>query len=113
VEKVSGPTKPRHTAALALVVWYLMVPLSDYSNWLDPQPHLYRLSELRLLGGFNSAAACRAQIEKMVDRYKDPNHRESRPWTDWNYAQCIASDDPRLSRQNWSAHLNWDSSKDK
>jgi hypothetical protein len=90
----------RHTAALALMGWYLMVPdqLHFFHPGSDREPPLF---QWRLLGGFDSAAKCQAQIKKMLDVFNDPHHGGyGEPWTRWDHAQCVASDDPRLRGWN-------------
>jgi hypothetical protein len=91
---------PRHAAALALVGWYLMVPDQLHQFHPDPDSREYPLFQFRLLGSFDSAAKCHAQIKRMLDIYNDPNHGHGEPWTWWNHAQCVASDDPRLRGWN-------------
>jgi hypothetical protein len=89
--------KPRHAAALALVGWYLLSPVSpsENSGYLGRlQDRLFGpasippMSEWKQLGAFDTAEKCEAakiQAEKSAEE---------------QIAQsvCIASDDPRLKR---------------
>jgi hypothetical protein len=81
--------KPRHAAALALVVWYLMQP---------PLPHLSAHPTTPRIGAgpFSGWTIVKAfPTEKECDAHR-PNA--------WN--QCVASDDPRLKEKKDTSLLN-------
>jgi hypothetical protein len=78
--------KPCHAAALAVVGWYLMVPLRDNGKIRVDVP----ISGWAHLDSFESAAECRKagyehQAEQKAKGTPNPG--------DW---ECIATDDPRL-----------------
>jgi hypothetical protein len=85
--------KPRHTAALALVGWYLMMPPTgrDYRmgnveaplrQWVK-RPTIYRDEK---------------ECEHVLDRHRRLTNSKNKQIAVKFYkqAQCIASDDPRL-----------------
>lgn len=87
--------RPRHAAALALVGWYLMVPLSSPR---DPISQWYQVHS------FDTAAQCNAVLEwEMTDDYakqsikagQNPEHVKVYVQALQN-AKCISTDDPRL-----------------
>jgi len=81
--------KTHRFAAIALVAWYLIVP---QSLGRVPGPAADApLSEWRLAAGFKTAELCHAQINKMLDYHT--------ALADWEHAQCVPSDDPRLKEK--------------
>jgi hypothetical protein len=74
--------KPRHAAALALVVWYLLHPPLPHLN-----PHASRVDP--------AAPLARWTIVKTFPTQKEcDTHRGANPWE-----RCIAFDDPRLKEK--------------
>jgi hypothetical protein len=98
--------KPRHTAALALVGWYLMMP-PPY--WSKTNPRNVPLKEWTLFGRYDSAQECSDERSKMIrvqsmallsdlaESVSDANRPSLS--LDFKHAQCIASDDPRLKEK--------------
>jgi hypothetical protein len=99
----------RHAAALALAGWYLMLPphLSD-ANSAKSAP----LSMWRVTIPFDTARECLTQIiDEQEYTAKNMNGPSWKEWTseqrasikqhaqDWDMAQCIATDDPRLKEK--------------
>jgi hypothetical protein len=79
-----------HAVTLALVGWYLLVPLreSDNSAKLRPVP----LQEWVYVDSFDTAKECREEgLKEEQSHAKDP--LEADQYGDW---ECIATDDPRL-----------------
>jgi hypothetical protein len=106
----------RHTAALALVSWYLMVPRpfpdSPLPQWEAP------ISEWDRYGDFASKAKCDAKQAKMIQDAEDPKtcaellHKAhqtvpeipidmlcARTEEYIDISQCVAGDDPRFQGQ--------------
>ncbi len=105
--------KPRHSAALALVGWYLMVPpmTPDGAPYIDATAPIYTWE---IVKNFDRAKDCDATIEKMW-RYtaSDEGKANYREHGDWQgrytipyggyllriaNAQCVASNDARLAK---------------
>ena len=95
--------KPRHAAALALVIWYLMVPpvLHDAAGklYLDPASDATVTSQWRTVLRRDTEQEC-AEIR---DWWRDNADREGLDSRNLvviavsnRRAQCVASDDPRL-----------------
>src|SRR5262249_45959446 len=97
--------KPCHTALLAVLGWYLMVPpISESPSILDPQksthetPAILRnapLSGWRVLDTFESNALCeqeRRSLARYASAVKDPDLERQAS----GFAQCISTEDPRL-----------------
>ena len=91
--------KLRHTAALALVGWYLMVPpmAGDHTNPSAP------LSSWRMTAGsYDTAIECRKVLEDSTrDAIKALQDPHVLPFTRSASLQvldaaCVATDDPRL-----------------
>jgi hypothetical protein len=80
--------KPRHTAALALAGWYLMVPPMYGHHEIDGDAPL---SEWQIVESFDTAEKCSAYEVKLKIR-NSPRWRVKRV----SLGACIASDDPRL-----------------
>lgn len=118
--------KPRHTAALALLGWYLMVPpASDgrrlYHFFLERPGHYVHgkpffpapFWKWDTLGEFYSHANCESTRESIVRRDGKVERRPMAPdapnaTIDWipnvkqyqaNEATCIATEDPRLKER--------------
>jgi hypothetical protein len=90
--------KPQHAAALALLVWYLMLP----SIATDGRVHsMARLAQWRVDEKFDSAAQCEhmgdvlQHITVLARRAGDPP-MELEIAAD-HQAVCVANDDPRLN----------------
>ena len=95
--------KLRHSAALALVGWYLMLPPDQNPALPATRDITAPISEWVRVGSFDSAVACEAEQQKRVQVYihlglTTPEAASTyRDRTlDYENAQCIASDDPRL-----------------
>jgi len=92
----------RHTAALALAGWYLMLPTKS-SVILDYQPDL-PLSQWSVDISFDSADACESyrvlSQEKSRDAFTNakPDVKDAAraSFELYNDSACISSDDPRL-----------------
>jgi hypothetical protein len=99
----------RHAAALALVGWYLMLPSVHSSGpgpWIDLKAPL---SKWTTEASFDSATECSlARHDKRVSNVtelkkyqssgqKIPFELETEGFS-WDNAQCVAIDDPRLSK---------------
>jgi hypothetical protein len=74
-------------ATLALVGWYLIVPPPYYigigmANW-------------QRRGVFDNKAQCQSARLNLIQH--PPGDVDVRGYFDWNYPQCVSSDDPRLS----------------
>ncbi len=90
---------PRHTAALALVGWYLMTPpFASGPTGFDANAPLSRWP---ISQAFDTASECNAdrtgviQVSAGVARaVSDPTAQ--RHLKLWLASQCIATDDPRL-----------------
>jgi hypothetical protein len=88
--------KTRTAAALALVLvgWYLMVPPSKLSSNAYKQP----LNRWQVIQGFDRADDC----EDFKGNYFESSRQEralgvlNPAYRDYMFAQCVASDDPRL-----------------
>lgn len=86
--------KFRHTAALVLVGWYLMVH-SSLSNWDKPPGWTPPLSQWKTIGSYDSAKECWADWNRQIETVRTSKNN-SEYGTALMDAQCIASDDPRL-----------------
>jgi hypothetical protein len=94
--KGKGPVKP-HAAALALVGWYLMMPVLDPHSW-EPIGGPRPLSQWDNEGSYDTARECMQARDELPDKlYKLnlPPKAIARLIT----GQCIASDDPRLKEK--------------
>jgi len=82
--------KLHHTAALALLGWYLMMPYAKPGKILD-DTSLARWSHV---SSFDTAAVCDTAGRNAIERAKkDPDAT----WLEIALKfECIASDDPRL-----------------
>jgi hypothetical protein len=90
--------KLRHAAALALVGWYLMIPSSTL-----PPGVAYKepLRKWQIVRGFDTANDCddflstffESSQQKQALNILEPAYR------DYMFAECIATDDPRLKEK--------------
>jgi hypothetical protein len=81
----------RHAAALALIGWYLLVPLRENDNSAKLRADV-PLGDWVYVSSFDTAKECREAGAKEAQLYaKDP--LEADEYETW---QCISSDDPRL-----------------
>jgi hypothetical protein len=84
-----------HAAALALVGWYLMIPVPGY--WNDP------LSKWSHFDSYDTATECASVQRRMIEKTSRPDwdpgagkfsaadlHRS------FAHSECISTDDPRL-----------------
>ncbi len=105
--------KRRHAAALALVGWYLMMP-PVYQNGKEVERdidigggHLDEtapLSKWAIVGSFDSAAECEKNLlaGRDLSVMPEPNLKSQASQAikrRWEFAACIASDDPRLKEK--------------
>jgi hypothetical protein len=83
--------KTRHFAALALIGWYLIVPLQTRTWWIGPQRYddSAPLSRWAIDRSFDKAGGCEAARQATEQQSGDAAIR-------MEHSVCIASDDPRL-----------------
>ena len=83
--------KPRHTAALALVGWYLMTAPAFYKpDFLTPPPPLSRWF---INQSFDTAEECeKIRLRNLEKKFGDQSGLQALAWA------CVASDDPRLKQ---------------
>ncbi len=86
----------RHAAALALAGWYLMIPSSTF-----PPDVAYKepLRNWRILRSFDTADDCQDFLSNFFEQsreQKDLNTLDP-AYRDFMFAECIATDDPRLN----------------
>ena len=103
--------KPRHTAALALVGWYLMIP--PVFSPMGDHPRAFNdlkasLNRWDIWASFESETSCKKEMEHL--RKEAPlrlKFAHERPDQDrngnivavaeaWQRAECVATHDPRL-----------------
>jgi hypothetical protein len=92
----------RHAAALALVGWYLITPpfVGD-PFYVD---HTARLSEWKIESSYDTAEQCESARKRksigarLSRRILEPGSRAMMDAAQ-GYAQCVASDDPRLEEK--------------
>ncbi len=89
--------KPSHAATLVLVGWYLIVPPSKLSpTYAYQQP----LKMWQIIRSFDTADDC----EEFKGAFFQSSQQEhalgmlNPSYRDYMFAECIASDDPRLSK---------------
>ena len=82
--------KPRHTAALALVGWYLLLPPPDLAAAHRTDAPL---SQWVQIGNYNSVKECNENRVALKRETKDGR------WA-VKQAVCVAADDPRLKKSN-------------
>ncbi len=86
-------------AAVVLLGWYLMLPP------LTPPPTRYAykrpLSQWRIVQSFDDADACQDYASTFFDSARQERAMGvlNPVYRDYMFAQCIASDDPRLMRR--------------
>jgi hypothetical protein len=98
--------KPCHAAALALVGWYLMVP--PYGSYHKPPLGRFTvytdapLAEWTVDSGYDKADECN-KVQQTFQARGAPDERKYKLGSEYwavvaslSFAQCIASDDPRL-----------------
>lgn len=97
-ETITVGVKPRHAAALALVGWYLMLPPPEaiqgridfnvYSRWsvIDKYDRIQDCEARRLQIKSSATSALAASGKGDLEHCSEC------------YAECIASDDPRLAK---------------
>ncbi|MGA9725586.1 MAG: hypothetical protein WBQ86_24225 [Candidatus Binatus sp.] len=100
---------PRHAAALALVVWYLMVPpdqpnLGDTVQWVSRAP----IRDWEIIQRFDATSACEKRkheiISDAIHAIKDDAKAKDADavLSDYaisNNATCVSRDDPRLKEK--------------
>jgi hypothetical protein len=104
---------PRHTAALALVGWYLMKP-PLYVPWMDRVRCFFGaptcldweydydapVSNWTQVGEFESLADCHAEQDRIAEQAAASLSNDDPQWKKTDAANsnliCIATDDPRL-----------------
>jgi hypothetical protein len=79
----------RHTAAFALVGWYLLIPLKGH---LDA-PMAY----WEHYGSYDTAKECLKDQQHLFERTKLPNSKITHKQAE--ESECIATDDPRLKEK--------------
>jgi hypothetical protein len=79
--------KTRHAAALALVGWYLMAPLSLQTN--------LPISEWNHIGSYDKATDCEDGRVALAEK----NKHDPQKYRLILLSECIASDDPRLKEK--------------
>jgi len=90
--------KPRHAAALTLVGWYLMIPSSTL-----PPGVAYKgpLRKWQIVRGFDTADDCQDFLGSFFEdsRQKQALNMLEPAYRDYMFAECVASDDPRLKEK--------------
>jgi hypothetical protein len=106
--------KPRHTAALLLVGWYLLIP-----PVFSPMGEHHRsfndltapINKWDIWAKFDSRASCEKEKEKLGSQApprikfatehpdEDPNGNVLAVSQAWQVADCVSSEDPRLRPQ--------------
>ena len=84
-----------HTAALALVGWYLMMPPPSHTL---RTLHTADMSQWKIQATYASASECE-QARQTHPSNARPNLRNARQQYLAHRGECIASDDPRLQAQ--------------
>ena len=79
-----------HVAALALLGWYVIMPPAS-----SPDPNV-PLSQWKIVKKFESELECKEQEEFWHLYAKQPPNNYDWARNPRSYAQCVASDDPRL-----------------
>jgi hypothetical protein len=86
--------KLRHTTALALVGWYLLMPVLDPHSW-EPVRGTLPLSRWSNEGSYDTARECMRARDELLDKFYKLNV-PPKAIAGLMTGQCIASDDPRL-----------------
>jgi hypothetical protein len=90
--------KLHHAAALALVGWYLIIPPSNLS---PTNAYKQPLNSWPIIRSFDSADDC----EDFKGTFVESSHQQrafgvlNPSYRDYMFAQCIATDDPRLKNR--------------
>jgi len=91
--------KPRHAAVLALVGWYLMVPIPGNDPIPDPAITFSKWINIR---SFDSAERCEDGRLKVIESGVGGPQLMGYPKEEVKkvllLSQCVASDDPRLAK---------------
>lgn len=91
--------KPHHAAALALVGWYLMIPPSSTL----PPGVAYKepLRNWKIVRGFDTADDCDDFLSTFFEQAREKQGLNilEPAYRDYMFAECVASDDPRLQAQ--------------
>ena len=89
---------PRHVRALALVGWYLMIPSSTL-----PPGVAYKepLRKWRIVRGFDTADDCQDFLGTFSEdsQQKQALNMLEPAYRDYMFAECVATDDPRLKEK--------------
>jgi hypothetical protein len=94
--------KPRHAAALALVVWYLLYPpWSEEQQGVDPSLPINRWYEVAT---FDSSTDCEARklkvLQEMEKQTQEPTPGKLATMERLRHqAKCASADDPRLKKK--------------
>jgi hypothetical protein len=93
---------PRHAATLALVGWYLMMPVCYGSRDTLTLREDLPLSKWTVWQSFDSADGCETVLRETRKKYKHfirgPESDDQKRGVLSGLAQYIASDDPRLAK---------------
>ena len=82
--------KPRRAAALALVIWYLMVPPTIPVEPKAP------LADWMRIATYNTANDC---VREFFKHHRSPNGEHDLIAETPVWARCVSSDDPRLKEK--------------
>jgi hypothetical protein len=87
-----------HAAALALIGWYLMIPSSTL-----PSGVAYKkpLSKWLIVRAFDTADDCQDFLATFFEdsRQKQALNLLEPAYRDYMFAECVATDDPRLKQK--------------
>jgi hypothetical protein len=94
--------KLRHTAAFALVGWYLMMPPIKGGDVNEGAP----ISHWGIISSYDTATECQNFLDAESKKTKanlpaegqPPTNRTQRYALETELSACIASDDPRLAK---------------
>jgi hypothetical protein len=85
----------RHTAALMLIGWYLMMP-PWYKDEKEPQLHA-PLADWEIIGSYDRADDCQNNLLHIVTpAYPRATPKQRRAFG----VKCVATDDPRLKESS-------------
>ena len=90
----SEPMKPAHAAALALVVWYLMLPPSK-----TPKPDVPTLLAPIFFADVSAPLSRWTKLGAFPTQQKCEAHRAAEPRARRPVEQCARDDDPRLKEK--------------
>jgi hypothetical protein len=92
----------RHAAALALAVWYLMVPphrtCANCSNYFQPEQEGLPLPKWQHTRQFDTRVKCETSLRWFQNKNRRKLFKRARVSYIGRYGQCVTSDDPRLKR---------------